>query len=288
MKTKQWLTILGIAAGSTLLEICMTPLRYDFLVSGIIGLFLYGLGTYLCLSQIKQIRPNIVAIAIIAGLLAIHLPVRIMDWQGSLVSFPDAVIHLLGIILGYAFWRVNKKVRVFLIIPLSILISVGYVYFFDAFLNKLNYGTWSGKIEPVTVEDRLVFQTSDGDSVNLTYFKGHYLVLDFWSSSCGVCFKKFPQVQEFYDRYRDNGQVTLYGIHCRMEERGETYDTGADVLHNLGYTFPCMSINIKDSALSEIGVEAFPTVIIVAPDGTIVFRSDISGAQDYISKLAGE
>ncbi len=66
----------------------------------------------------------------------------------------------------------------------------------------------------------------------------------------------------------------------------ESCRTGADILREEGYSFPCLSADINDPMLKEIGINVFPTVLIIDPDGDMVFRGDIEHAGKYLRKLA--
>ncbi|MDR0509848.1 MAG: TlpA family protein disulfide reductase [Rikenellaceae bacterium] len=106
---------------------------------------------------------------------------------------------------------------------------------------------------------------------------------DFWYSHCGGCFKEFPDVQKFYDSHND--RIAFYSVYCRLTGRGETPAGWDETFRDRGYTFPCLSMDMDDAVLKEeLGVNAFPTIVIFAPDGRMVFMGDLDTAKKYLGE----
>jgi thiol-disulfide isomerase/thioredoxin len=193
-------------------------------------------------------------------------------------------MHFVGVAFGFAFRVSGKRIRLLVVAPLLVLTAVGYVYGLGYFQNKLSFDTWTGKVEQAVLLSPMVFDTPDGGRKSLNDFKGNYLVLDFWSTTCGVCYKAFPDVQKLYDKYKDNSGVEILAVHCRYDRDDDTIDTGSKILLERGYTFPCLSMNVEDPVLIEVGVQVFPTLLIFDPDGKLVFRGNIGDAGKYMDE----
>ncbi|MDR0811348.1 MAG: TlpA family protein disulfide reductase [Paludibacter sp.] len=179
----------------------------------------------------------------------------------------------------------------------TIMASVGiaacifmYFMFNDLWLNKLNHGTFTGKVEKQHISD-FEFQTAEGDTISIYDFKGKIVVIDCWYTYCGVCYKKFPAVQIVYDKLKNNPEVVFFALHSRIERnenrksKPETVETGLKILKKDGYTFPCYSIDIDNPKLEELGVDAYPTVLIFDRESNLIFRGSIENAERYIKKL---
>jgi hypothetical protein len=85
--------------------------------------------------------------AIILGQWIPELPMRITAFEETLIGLPGSLLHTLGIICGFLYWRLKKPYN-FLTAFLGCLITVfmffqGYEYWY----HKLNYGTFTGKVQ---------------------------------------------------------------------------------------------------------------------------------------------
>ncbi|GHU68320.1 hypothetical protein FACS189413_04920 [Bacteroidia bacterium] len=201
---------------------------------------------------------------------------------GTLISLPDFLFHLFGIIMGYLFYKSNKTGKT-IVLTFS-LIGCFFIYFkgYDMWIHKLNFGTFSGKIEMV-VTPNFQFTDEKGEMCSISDFSGKYVVVDFWFTGCGICFKKFPKVQDLYDKYKDNPSISIFSMNAKIEQ--DTESAAFETIQKRGYSFPVYRLNMKDSILMELGVNKYPTVLIFDKNGTAIFRGDIEKASDFINKL---
>jgi thiol-disulfide isomerase/thioredoxin len=120
----------------------------------------------------------------------------------------------------------------------------------------------------------------NGKAVDLNALKGHYVLLDFWGSWCRPCRASHPHLKELYEKYKDKG-FEIVGIateHAKTKEDcirlwktaiAEDGLTWLQVLNNENRQ--------KFDAVKEYGVTAFPTKILLDPDGNIIGRYVGSG-----------
>lgn len=103
----------------------------------------------------------------------------------------------------------------------------------------------------------------EGKPLSLSDLRGKYVVLDFWGSWCGWCIKGFPEMKNYYNKYK--GKFEILGIDCN--------DTEAKWKEAVAkHELPWLHVyNPRDSkVLSDYGIQGFPTKIVVGPDGKIV------------------
>ena len=173
---------------------------------------------------------------------------------------------------------------------LSLISIVGYVApdSLDSFLSLLSDKVKNGRMKPyleeqiasvkaqaesesqaqaLQAEGREVpdFTLNDlqGNALSLSSLRGKYVILDFWGSWCGWCIKGFPEMKEYYNKYK--GKFEILGIDCSDSDEAWR---GAVKEHDL----PWLHVyNPEDSdLLAQYGIQGFPTKIILDPEGKIV------------------
>jgi len=288
-----WYLLFLIVVLSLLIELITSPLRgYDifgipggFRLCSVVTFALYFLFINLMLKKhASKLKPKRILLACLIGCCLIQLPLRLIHFNSTLVSLPDFLFHLFGIFMGYLFYVSGKYLKSGIVL-ISLFCCIFLYKGYDLWSHKLNFDTFTGMIAE-KYQSSIIFQNDEGENINLDNLEGEYIVLDFWTSSCGVCFRKFPEVQRIYDKWRDNEQMRLYGVFCRYEKNEETPATGTKILQEIGYTFPSLSIDIKNPILKEFGVNVYPTVLIFNnKDRTLIFRGRIEYAEKLLNKI---
>lgn len=273
---------------SLLLEIGISPLRgyVSFQASAIVGFILYLTLTYFLLikNSYRTSSKNIFFI-LIFGFLSLNI-MRIFDFSGTLISLPDACFHLLGIIVGYLFFKIKNYFRWIILVSTSFLSIFMYSYGYELWLNKLNYGAFIGEITAEKITKDAIFRDSRDSSICINNLKGKIVLLDFWNSKCGFCFRKFPEVQVIYNKYKQNPKVDFYSVNFFLNEFDKEGDAFR-IIKERGYSFPVLIFNDK-ALLKELNITGFPTVLIISQKGEIVFRGDIVNADNKIEELLKE
>jgi peroxiredoxin len=111
------------------------------------------------------------------------------------------------------------------------------------------------------------FELTDvsGQRRKLSELRGQTVVVNFWATWCPPCRAEMPELQAFYMRYKDQG-VTMLAVNAANTETSEGYV--AAWLKERGLSFPV----VYDSAgevTKAYRVSAYPSTIIVGPDGLI-------------------
>ena len=243
--------------------------------------------------HIFQLRGGYILSACLIGCSLLQVLLRIIWPLRTLGTLPDFLFHLLGIVLGYMFYFSNRNFRI-IILAFSFS-SCSFLYFkgYSMWFNKLSFNTFTGIIKEDNQEYNLMFQTNTGDTLSLSNFKSKYLLLDCWYTYCGGCYKKMPEMQQLYDDYKQNPEISMYAMHSFMKETirndpPENYTTGSEIVEKKGFSFPCLSIDIDNPVLKELGVNVYPTVLIFDKQSNLIFRGNIKNAKNRIKKLLKE
>ena len=295
MNSKNTKLYFAIAFWALLIEIIAMPLRgyVSFMLCGVVTFSLFFIFQYIVLKKYeKRLKAGYILIASLIGCSFTQVPTRIIWFTDTLISLPDFLFHLLGIVLGYLFYISGKVFRI--IILVFSLSSCLFFYFegYDIWLHKLNFNSVTGIVKADNKEYNPIFRTNRGDTLTLSDFKGKYLLFDCWCTSCGVCYREMPDMQQLYDEYKQNPEVEMYAVHFinftkRANTPYEDYSTGYGILQGK-FSFPCLSFDDSENTELESIVKVFPTVLIFDKQSKLVFRGDIKYAKRFMRKLVKE
>lgn len=104
--------------------------------------------------------------------------------------------------------------------------------------------------------------------------RGKWVLVDFWASWCGPCRSEIPFVADIHKNYAD--QVTVLGVN--VWDREESAVVAAAQLDITWSNIAVYQGPDKNSATTAYGIQGLPTLILFAPDGTIVNRT-LRGAE---------
>jgi peroxiredoxin len=97
-----------------------------------------------------------------------------------------------------------------------------------------------------------------GDSLHLKDYKGQFVYLDFWSTSCGPCRKEIANVNKLYEA----NIVQVIGIANDKPEILKNFMSK----NKLNYPNAIATDNI----LNNYGITGYPTTFLISPDGKII------------------
>jgi thiol-disulfide isomerase/thioredoxin len=102
-----------------------------------------------------------------------------------------------------------------------------------------------------------------GKNHALSDYKGRVVLLDFWATWCAPCVQASPHIQALHKQFA-NRPVSVVGIH--YNDRGDP----AGYVKKKGITFPVMVSGFE--VARNYGVSSIPTILLIDPDGKIVYR----------------
>lgn len=288
MKIKPYLFTL---LASCLLSILISPLRGGLLsinelsniqVSSLITFFIYYIFTFVIILKRKKANRLYIFFTILIGASLLQIPSRIIDFKSTISTLLDFLISLIGIISGYATFKIERK-RILFAAILSLggicLSTIGN----NLWVNILDYNTFTGKVYDNTSYN-INFQNIEGDTLNIKSLNRRFILVECWFTHCRECYKEMPKTQSLYDKYKNNPSVNIFTLHCRIEKDKEDYTTGKSILIKRGYDLPVLSININDSILKKLKLKVFPTTFIF-DNHQLIFRGNIKFAEKYLDSV---
>lgn len=263
-----------------LLDIALSPLRgyVSFMVSSIASFVTFFLLVWLFSRWWPDVKPWKILLTLFLGWAPINLSIRIFSFHDSLVSLPDALMHVLGMVAGYLFCIAGRRWR-WVVATCGVALCAAVFPAYEAWLHYLNFGTVSGRVEPVAVSPlRVVNYVGEEFSIG---GDGTVYVLDFWNVGCGVCIRKFPEFEKLAGEYAGNKWIEFHAVGLRMYD-----ETDEDMFRLFAQyysaDFPVLIAPDLDRDLW--GITVFPTVVVIDGTGRIVYRGNIDGTRKILAE----
>lgn len=88
------------------------------------------------------------------------------------------------------------------------------------------------------------------------------IVLDFWNTACGVCFKKFPEFEKLYLKYKDNPNIEFYSVNMPLKR--DKFENVVSQVDKLNYKFPTLYCKTDSKVVEEkLKIDGYPTFLII-------------------------
>ena len=262
--------------------VILSPLRgVSITFSILVEPLCYALFTFLILKNVKKCKPLFVVIALALGRIILDLPLRFCDFESSLHTIFCPICTILIIFVTYLLFEYKYKV------VLPVVISLSFWLYYALYGQKMwaNYLSFGHCLSETNIANTMIYKSSN-DSILVKKLPYRYLVLDFWSSNCGVCYKKFPLFQQLYDKYRDSNDVLVASVF--IYRKNEALNVGDSILNSRNYTFSMFGTTYDSKLLLESEIKVVPTVLILNERKTIVYKGRIEGSLVKLEKLLNE
>lgn len=123
------------------------------------------------------------------------------------------------------------------------------------------------------------FVDFEGRARKLSDLRGKFVLLDFWGTWCGPCIVEMKELDPIYAEYAPRG-FEIVGMNMEKTagrlsaaEYAAVNDTARAFIAKAGHKWiQATQESIERFALDVIHVNAYPTTILIAPDGTVVSR----------------
>jgi thiol-disulfide isomerase/thioredoxin len=116
----------------------------------------------------------------------------------------------------------------------------------------------------------------DGNPVAVADLQGKVVLLNFWATWCPPCREEMPSLERLHQAV-DGQDIAV--IAANVGEERETVAEFAAML-DPAPTFPLL-LGVEFEALRDWEVRGLPTSLVIAPDGSVVYKAEGGVAFDH-------
>ena len=107
-----------------------------------------------------------------------------------------------------------------------------------------------------------------GKHISLNDFRGKYVLIDFWSSSCKWCRKETPNIRKAYDEFKSKGFVVL-GVSTDFHKAEWLKAIDAD---KATWNHLLLPKEQRSRVLESYGIISIPEILLIDPEGNILAK----------------
>jgi len=123
---------------------------------------------------------------------------------------------------------------------------------------------------------------TDGKPITLAELEGKVVLLDIWTYSCINCQRTLPYVNNWYDKYKDEG-LMIVGLHTPEFAFEKVLSNVENAVQKFGIKYPVVLDN-DYSTWNALGNQFWPRKYLVDIDGYIVYDHIGEGAYEETEK----
>jgi len=113
---------------------------------------------------------------------------------------------------------------------------------------------------------------------SLTHFKGKYIYLFFWNTSCSMCLSEMLLLNDIRAKYKE--KLEVIGISIDMEPLNMYY-----FLENYKFEFPILHFNYNYTLTDNYFVKALPFFVLIDNEGKIISCPSVKPSENIQKQL---
>lgn len=139
-------------------------------------------------------------------------------------------------------------------------------------------------LKPGTEAPDFALATPQGDTLRLSSFRGHYVVLDFWASWCPDCRRDAPAIVQLHSQYAERG-IQFLGVSFDTDREAWTKAI-ADFKIQYPQVSPLQKWKTTD-IYRAYGVEWIPSLYLIDPEGRVALATVVSSkVADALARIS--
>ncbi|WP_326807992.1 redoxin domain-containing protein [Streptomyces sp. NBC_01775] len=124
-----------------------------------------------------------------------------------------------------------------------------------------------------------------GEQLDLASLRGKCVIVDFWTFCCVNCLHVLDELRELEERHQDT--VVVVGVHSPKFVHEAEHAAVVDAVERYGVEHPVLD-DPDLATWKQYAVRAWPTLVVIDPEGYVVAQHAGEGHVHAIEKLIGE
>jgi len=124
-----------------------------------------------------------------------------------------------------------------------------------------------------------------GRQLALADFRGSFLLLDFWTFCCVNCLHVLDELRPLEERFKD--VLTVVGVHSPKFAHEGVHESVVAAVERYDVQHPVLD-DPELATWKQYAVRAWPTLVLVDPEGYVVHVASGEGHVDGLGRLLGE
>ncbi|MFF4208775.1 NHL domain-containing thioredoxin family protein [Streptomyces sp. NPDC001796] len=124
-----------------------------------------------------------------------------------------------------------------------------------------------------------------GEQYSLADLPGRIVILDFWTFCCINCLHVLDELRELEEKHRDT--VVIIGVHSPKFVHEAEHQAVVDAVERYGVEHPVLD-DPELATWKQYAVRAWPTLVVIDPEGYVVAQHAGEGHAHAISRLVEE
>ncbi len=165
------------------------------------------------------------------------------------------------------------------VIGLVLIVGIGWIIFSRTLIGGGANGGEAATLDPAPVAGHpapdFELVTVEGETVQLSDFKGKPVIVNFWATWCGPCRAEFPEFQEAAVDNAD--RLVIIGVNNTSADQA---DLVPGFLEEFGITFPIVLDTENGDTAKAYRIIGLPTTVFIDSNGVVneVFTGPLNKA----------
>lgn len=193
-------------------------------------------------------------------------------------DFSRTLVYIIFIPIFSLFGYLYSKKKSFLMIFLTVFLCLSINFYIQP--NFLIFYHNSDKENILTNKVIPKFELFDSKNIPTNLPEDKIVILDFWNTSCSVCFNEFPKMNVLYNKYKNDKKVLIVAINVPVNN--EDFKSRKESFENEKLDFKTLYTKSTQDIQSLLNFNTYPNIIILK-NNRIVFSGNIEPLSDIFS-----